>query len=550
MDEYEKRKILLKIDELEDKITGMEYVMKKNALSAGDNITINNGKISATVPTVDTSNLQAKLTAGNGITISDNTISANIDLSGKQDNLTAGDNITIHNNVISATASCQNNCANRLSNLETQISNIQSQFENLNLVFDPYYNPKEFTPIGANDVVQNSAFFEKYISDRYFGNIINTGEMVFSAKENSTGTLTVTLKIEATGNIRGTFVLYNNGTQIYSESVELLKENSPFTYIVEIPNITLYAGNIFTARININYQMVTTTTYYSAELTAPNAEVINQMSPYKVEYFDGKYYLSDCTSGTAKIGIIDVEDITSIRDVNWTDTGISCMQYGFGFNRIQSGQSFIPDKRVDYYYANNRTFTFQNMASNNEPVSTSSHVAYDWVPAVNEGVYFCAIANNLNSLYNRKFTTTFANEKTCAKNNSYNCCGVKLLTAPTRNTEIKVGVFSEVNGNNKIYPLNSNSYYSSAPDFSIGFGTRNHSYFKQITTTQWDMVCFSKYYDRIIKREFSYNTSTGYSLGQTQEVGAYEEYFEGANNDYFVVKNGKLKYYKKRTIAQ
>lgn len=73
---------------------------KQNALTAGDNISISNNTISATDTTY---------TAGTGLYLSNGAFAADTtvlatkaDIAGKQDTLTAGDNITISNGVISA----------------------------------------------------------------------------------------------------------------------------------------------------------------------------------------------------------------------------------------------------------------------------------------------------------------------------------------------------------------------------------------------------------------------------------------------------------------
>ncbi len=80
---------------------------KQDVLTAGNNITINNGVISASVPQIDTTNLATKtdlqskqdiLTAGNNITID-----ANNQISATNTTYTAGTGIDITNGVISAT---------------------------------------------------------------------------------------------------------------------------------------------------------------------------------------------------------------------------------------------------------------------------------------------------------------------------------------------------------------------------------------------------------------------------------------------------------------
>ena len=82
----------------------------------------------------------------------------------------------------------------------------------------------------------------------------------------------------------------------------------------------------------------------------------------------------------------------------------------------------------------------------------------------------------------------------------------------------------------------------------LPFGTKNHFYITNKTGTTYDMIVYSKHYEKIISYNLTYDTSTKittFNNNSIIEIGSYEEYFEGANNDYFVVKNGVLEYHKK-----
>lgn len=86
------------------RIDGLEEALelKQNKLTAGDNVSISDDTIS-----VSLDSKQDKLTAGTNVSIQDGVIS--VDLDSKQDKLTAGKNITIDSttNTISATISAE-----------------------------------------------------------------------------------------------------------------------------------------------------------------------------------------------------------------------------------------------------------------------------------------------------------------------------------------------------------------------------------------------------------------------------------------------------------
>ena len=86
------------------RIDGLEEALelKQNKLTAGNNVSISNDTIS-----VSLDSKQDKLTAGSNVSIQENVISVNLD--SKQDKLTAGKNITIDSttNTISAAISAE-----------------------------------------------------------------------------------------------------------------------------------------------------------------------------------------------------------------------------------------------------------------------------------------------------------------------------------------------------------------------------------------------------------------------------------------------------------
>ena len=505
MEDNEKRKILLKLEEVEDELTDLKYITQKNKLKAGANITINNGTISATVPNIDTSSLQPKLTAG--------------------------ENITIENNVISASGGQSCNCA------ET-IQDLQNQFELLKKTHDPYYNPKSFSDYPQGQILQGYARAWRYGNQNYSGTTVKTGDMIYTAEANSEGILKLKIIFYLNSQTPATLNVYQNGEIIYTEAIQTLEGEQTFERTIQ--GVTLQASNIFSYKILLNYNRMNRINYYETELIGPNVEVVNQKSPFVVEYFNGKYYLSDCSGSTAKIAEINVNDIQGMEDIVWTDTGIHCLDYKFGFNKLNQSGVYVPDKTIHLYSLNDCNYTMHKLGESYY-ANISQYCCYDTIPAVSESVFYTTIKTDNQTIYLNEYRTSPYNSVNMTTIEGCNIAGCKYNYTIPDTVSRKFVVITQKNGNNILARLVKNNVST----FNLGFGTNCHIYFTNTTNNSCTMSCFMKYYDKIIRRDISWSQNDGFLLLNTIEIGEYEEYFEGANNDYFVVKHGKLKYYKK-----
>ncbi|MGN1212711.1 MAG: hypothetical protein ACI4TZ_01595, partial [Christensenellales bacterium] len=76
------------------------------------------------------------------------------------------------------------------------------------------------------------------------------------------------------------------------------------------------------------------------------------------------------------------------------------------------------------------------------------------------------------------------------------------------------------------------------------YGTMARVYYDYLTSTSnYALNVFVKKFDKIVKYYITFDTPNGYIIQSTTEVGSYDDFFLGAKNDYFVVKNGKLNYH-------
>ena len=78
----------------------------------------------------------------------------------------------------------------------------------------------------------------------------------------------------------------------------------------------------------------------------------------------------------------------------------------------------------------------------------------------------------------------------------------------------------------------------------LGYGTNAIFYQTEyLSQTTAKYVAFVKHFTKIVKYEFA-RLDSGLTLTNSTELGNYDDFFLGANNDYFVVKGQKLEYHK------
>jgi|GEM_PF-4700223 len=477
---------------------------------------------------------QDKLTAGNNISISNGVISAT------DTTYTAGQNITIENGVISSTAS-----GGMTAEQSQQLSTLYNYYLSQQTDPDPYYNPRTFSDFPAGTILQGYAKFEKKYNKSFYGTITTT-KMVFSAENQSAGTLHLTINFTASATFNGLVKVYNNNTEIFSETVSFSDASLNFEYQKEIMGLALSDGNVFYVSIGANPTNTSLVLKFAkAELIAPNAEVINQVSPYSVEYFNSKYYISDCSTGTAKVAEIGVNDIININSLSWTDTGIHCSTYKTAFFIEQYGNMYQPTNKMHAYISLDDRIVFES--DDRTQSSYQSEYNYvNWLQTTANYMYFTTIKNdtdkdtvfNVYSAYNLSlnyYNNSYFAIDSAQYSSNYNW----LSSSNTRRYATQIAsngdIYASVKHINNIAPQ------------KIAKGCNTHTYYKTTSSSYCSFLTYFKHYDKILCVEWKYSSGR-YTIVSTTEIGAYEEYWDGANNDYFVLKNGQLEYHKKPTV--
>ena len=435
------------------------------------------------------------------------------------------------------------NTAN-ITTLQGKVTNLESKVSKLLTPDDPNYTPpKTFSDYPAGTILQGYAKFDRRLLKKY-SNSMKTFPVVFTAEADSEGTLKIKLVFTLDRVTEGWFHIYQNDTEIFDEKITYSDFSGDLVYEKEIKGITCASGNVF--YVKLDPSPASATMYLkrlTAELIAPNAEIINQISPYSVDIANGRYYISDCSSGTAKIADIAIEDMTNIDALNFVDTGIECYQYKTAFTVEKYGYTKDFKDRVDYYL-NGEGVTFLNKNYEDADAVYKQIMYIDWLPQTDSFITTVALKDNSTTVNTLNFTPS--TKGTYFKSLSNQFGAYYLIASKYWNEcltqDITRSVFVGIKNDGHCYVSRAPNYNSIV--FDAGFGVNPHCYMAETDSTQTYFDLYYKYYDKIIKKRFKQNSSNYYSTISTEEIGKYEEYFKGANNDYFVVKNGKLCYYK------
>ena len=576
---------------------------KQDTLSAGSNITISGGVISATDTTY---------TAGTGISITSGVISATgsssvtiddvptqnstnavssggvytalaakqdqllIDvnpaqnsyhpvssggvynaLASKQDALTAGTGISISSGVISATGggggSC--NCADDIASLQNAIdlinvkcsvleskieSNSTQYIENIECDYDIYERELEIE--GDTTVVSPNVLFacEPTLTS------LDEEENQVSHYVKIVANIDIKLVVDTAGTY--TFDIYDNDLQKHTSTIDF--ESADLNTLKTITLKSTYYTNIANHNLYVSISGPTGSTivlkYQKMFVIAPNATILNKITPFDVyfNYYTNKYYLSDCTSGFAKLAEIDASNLSSTNDIVWTQTNIEAQNYKTYFAGENDNTTTTLGRRYAIITHKNNTCEVIDCTDN-----TLNYVAP-------QGTYAL-----INLVTRRTYISLF---QSCMLRNTstmkYYNLNQNMTTSNTANAGISGDLTVKVFGfyNNTNYLTNNTITYNNIilsktgrMQFSGAQSTNNTDYFQANHVSLVrpyvlkinNNVRYKIVYKRFDKFYCIYATSAStLKTGTTTLLGEFDDVFLGANNDYFVVKNNALIY--------
>lgn len=521
---------------------------KQDKLTAGNNISISNGVISATDTTY---------TAGQNISINANNVINAIDTK-----YFAGTNVTIdQNNVISAT--CTTAGEQDLQEINQQLAELRKQVGILNGTYDENRLSGEFVPYADDEIVQTYDCYERELN--IFGtgtNEILSPNILFVTEtqvtENSQTTQAkakiivnfqfipssysggLTFNIYDNGDCIGTFTQYYNITDLNSTQIF---ESTINNYTCTTKNHNLYV--VCTASNSNTNNLLT---YMKIEITAPNVVILNKIQPFDVEYnfYTDTYYLSDCRSGTAKVCEISASDLSYTSDIVWQDTGIEAQNYKVFFTATNKSNSKLvaTTKNVIITHKNNTIEIVGNQGQSYiMPVGTTKVASFSQISETpkfyvqsiikNQILTYQMTLNNFSTYTTEsvQYGDQIADFETLEQHWDY--------CTTTYNKAIMCR--TQIDGNNQF----ALSYMTTGQTFSSGYknSVNTKGYMTDyVGTYEYYANQYFKYYGKWIalpiKMRFSIYYFTPYYVGE------YDDFFLGANNDYFCVYDKKLHYFK------
>lgn len=441
----------------------------------------------------------------------------------------------------SATSSC--NCQEQMTAISTKVTNMETIVNNFTTLIKDRNRAIDttFTQIDPETVVQTYDCMEK-IYDYTGTSTYHSALFEFCVQEGTTScTLKLILNINSqdsssTGEANLNLYLNASATPI-TQSFNYNNLFLPITFTFDLPITT--AGNFFYFTVSTTNNVAMNFTKAKAEvLNCTNPIFLNKVCPFSVDYFNGKYYLTDCTGEYAKIAEINASDIATINDIVWTETTYKAQGAVTIGKMNETELPYFVDGIARYYLLKDCSFACES-DSLPEPKFNSS-CKYAYIANNYMDNYFSCLSLSMYS------TTHLRTYNLAIKNNNISLSNytTNLVTAFYGAIKTKKDAFSR-SESAMIRPVQN---INGDCEFKYGNtkivltkGRILHAYSDYISGYHLYTV-YTQVYNQIVKFVVKYNGNL--SVLSSQVVGTYDNYFEGVNNDYFVVKDNKLYYYK------
>lgn len=435
----------------------------------------------------------------------------------------------------------------------TDISDLQRQIEILKQPVDTSYHPKSYSDFPAGTIIKSYDFFEMEMDTSEVGTL-NLPIVCFCAEAGSEGTIKIKFNYKfAIDNLELLITITLNGENLCQDRVKVENATEWQTYQKPLDNIELNKtakANMIKIVCQPSSSRAFSVNYVKVELFAPNADLINKQTPYDVEIIDGYYYITDCSTGTAKVAKAKFEDVKNIDALQFETTTFKAKQLIVGQKCKSYNMTYVLD---DIYYIyrgwDNHVHSY-SFALGNDYRITDQFISFDWIPRRNTALNM-SMANTQNDARAMTLTSSNNNYTTYAMQNSPKnfaiSHAIKLFTSIVEHVDYRFPLaLVDLNGEVWLY----NTYNADRKTISLGYGTNVRAYLKNYKNeNSYDLTVFVTKFDKIVNYDITFlkTADTPYVINSTTEIGSYDDYFEGANNDYFVVKGGKLQHYLKPT---
>ena len=442
----------------------------------------------------------------------------------------------------SSTSSCD--CEEQMTAISTKVTSMETIVNNFTTLIKDRNRAIDttFTQIDPETVVQTYDCMEK-IYDYTGTSTYHSGLFEFCVQE---GTTACTLKIILSmicknSSVAGkaNFNLYLNGSSTpITKEIVYRTLYLPITLTFDLPITT--AGNFFYFTVNTTNSVTMHFTKAKAEvLNCTNPIFLNKVCPFSVDYFNGTYYLTDCTGEYAKIAQINASDIATISDVTWTETTYKA-QGAVTVGKISKTQTpYFVDSVARFYLLKDCSLVCDSDTLSQAIANSSNKYAY--------------IANNyLSNSFSCLALSMYGTEK--IKTFDFSIANSSSISLSNYNTDTITAYFASIKTKKDSFDRAESSILRAAQNLNgdcefryratkivLTKGRILHAYSDYISGN-YVYTVYTQVYNQIVKFVVKYTTT--FSIESSQVVGTYDNYFEGVNNDYFVVKDNKLYYYK------
>lgn len=447
-----------------------------------------------------------------------------------------------------------------LSALQTKhdadISDLTRQIELLKQPVDDSYHPKTYSDFPSGTILKTYDFFEMEMETSEIGTL-NLPIVCFCAEAESEGTIKINFNYKfAVDNLDLLVTITLNGENLCQDTIKVENATEWQTYQKSLDGIQLNKtakANMIKIMCQPTYTKAFSINYVKVELFAPNADLINKQIPYDVEIIDGYYYITDCSTGTAKIAKAKFEDVKNVDALQFETTTFKAKKLVVGQRCKSYSSNYVLDD-IHYIYRgwdnHVHSYSFEN---NNDYRITDQFISFDWLPNRNT-VLNIAITNSQNDARTMTLMASNTNYTTYTTQNSPKNFAInhafKPFTSILKHIDYRYPLaLVDLNGEVWLY----STYASDRKTISLGYGTNIRAYYKNYKNeNSYDLSVFVTKFDKIVNYDITFlkTADTPYTINSTTEIGSYDDYFEGANNDYFVVKGGKLQHYLKPTANE
>ena len=472
-----------------------------------------------------------------GQTVMQNDIDAD---STKLDNL-ASSVQTINSNVVTINS----NTATTSGSIETIKQDIEVLKKKMSTLVheDTSYSGKTFSDYPAGTIIKTYDVDERILNITG-NNTVNLPKIYFCSEAESVGTIKVTINFKTpTTACDALFIIKLNDTQICQEEFAMDSVDTIYCFekLVSANFNTENKGNVVEINVSLDNSVSDRQIIVlkqKIEINSPNADIINKLCNFDVVYLnDGKYHIADCTSGVAKIAEYNAENMNNLVELNYVPTTYETQEYKFGCAYTNYSNTYVLDGMGYCYYGKDNLYHYQYKTGRVKELK-SNQMLVDFYQKNTDRMQLLTVSNT-NSTVNMYYyidssTNSYSNGQCIV--GAIKPVGIRLEDS---NCGVNDVVVITKNGEILLYKSLSDNHH-----INLGYGTDATVYLTNyVNVVNYNLTIFIKHYDKIIKKVVK-GTNNAYEILESTEIGAYDKFFKMPNNDYFVVKNNELKYFK------